>query len=49
MATLRTSENNPNRHCANVCDLCWTAFPTADELARHVDEEEWTLYPVAVN
>lgn len=45
MATMSTSENTPNLQC----DLCWETFPTSAELADHIDQEEWTLYPMPGN
>ncbi len=47
---MNTSENETNGHCgAYVCDLCWEPFATSGALAAHVEQEQWTLYPMALD
>lgn len=42
-------ENRPNLQLDGLtCDLCWERFDTAKDLAAHVEQEEWTLYPLGV-
>lgn len=31
------------------CDLCWAEFPTAEELAKHVEMEESVDWPVTIS
>lgn len=31
----------------NRCEMCWAEFPTAEELAQHVEIEEALTYSVS--
>lgn len=48
MAIIPASLNRASSQLTNVCDLCWEGFDSVEELAAHVEQEEWTLYPVGV-